>query len=109
MTTPTSVIYGSADTDLNHSGKSVDFSPVVGHELVPIVTMGENAMGLPAMTLPPDMLMLDHPHQHQQHGVQLPPPMQLLQPGMTVSKVLTGVYTVSEETELEAAEANSTM
>lgn len=89
----------------------------LGHELVPIVTMGENAMGLPAMTLPPEMLMHDHhQHQHQQQHSQhqTPPPMQLLaclQPiGMVgTSKALTGVYTVSEETELEAAEANSSM
>lgn len=119
VATPTSGIYGSADTDLNHSGKSVD--SLIGHELVPIVTMGENAMGLPAMTLSPtatvtgDMLMLDHHQQQQQQNhhhmqqQQMPPPMQLLSGASLATKVLTGVYTVSEEPELEAAETNSVM
>lgn len=67
-------------------------------------------MGLPAMTLSPnttgaDMLLLDH----QQHHSQIPPAMQLLGGSSLASKVLTGVYTVSEEPELEAAETNSAM
>lgn len=59
----------------------------LGHELVPIVTMSENTTVLPEM--------LDNLPQLQ----MLPSGQQCI-----VSNVLTGVYTLQEEPELEAEE-----
>lgn len=80
------------DPDINQMHMLKDCSAhSMGHELVPIVTMGESTSMLPEM--------LDH----------LPPPqMQILSSGQCMSNVLTGVYTLPEEPELEAEE-NTTM
>lgn len=63
----------------------------IGHELVPIVTMPEQVMPEVLENLPPQQL------QPQLQQTFLPPPM--MQPNM-----LTGVYTLTEEPELEVEE-----
>lgn len=89
-------------------------SHALGHELVPIVTMNEQQMCLPEVL---DNLPPPPPMQIQMTPIQQPQssqPMQLTaQPQQTTSQaigstVLTGVYTLTEEPELEAEE-NSAM
>lgn len=81
----------------------------LGHELVPIVTMNEQPM-LPEVL---DNLPPPPPMQIQMTSIQQPQssqPMQLAtQPLQTTSQaigstILTGVYTLTEEPELEAEE-----
>lgn len=70
---------------------------LVEHELVPIITMNNQAL--------PEVL--DNIPQHSiqiQDQLILPPPMQT----QMLPNVLTGVYTLQEEPELEM-EANSTI
>lgn len=72
----------------------------IGHELVPIVTMSEQMLPEMLDNLPPT-------HQALQ---QLPPPtMHMQQSGIQtcVPNVLTGVYTLTEEPELEIEENTS--
>lgn len=63
----------------------------LGHELVPIVTMPDQVMPEVLDNLPPQQLL----SQPQQTFMQQP----MLQPN-----VLTGVYTLTEEPELEVEE-----
>lgn len=68
---------------------------LVEHELVPIITMNNQAL--------PEVLVDNIPQGIQvQEQLILPPPSQVL------PNVLTGVYTLQEEPELEM-EANSTI
>lgn len=100
--TPTSLLYTGTETELSHSMHQSfkecanTTSLPLGHELVPIVTMGDNSSAV----LMPEMLD------------SLPQPMQLINPSSIgppcmVSSILTGVYTLPEEPELEAEENTS--
>lgn len=80
----------------------------LGHELIPIVTMNEQMMPEVLDNLPPPP-----PMQIQMISVAQQPPMQMqqsVQPLQTTSQGvmgLTGVYTLTEEPELEAEENTS--
>lgn len=69
----------------------------LGHELVPIVTMNEHAH-----TIMPEVL--DN-LSSQQHNQSMLMQQSMMQP--CVSNVLTGVYTLTEEPELEIEENTS--
>lgn len=86
--TPTSLIFGQ-EPDLNQLHVLKDCSNhALGHELVPIVTMNDQMLPEVLDNIPQQQQM----HQHQA----------MIQP--CVSNVLTGVYTLAEEPELEAEE-----
>lgn len=88
----------------------------MGHELVPIVTMNEQMMPEVLDNLPPpppmQIQMISMPQQTTAIQMQPPPQQQQQQqqPQQTTSQGaigLTGVYTLTEEPELEAEENTS--
>lgn len=80
----------------------------LGHELIPIVTMNEQMMPEVLDNLPPpppmQIQMISVP---QQSTIQMQPNLQPQQTTSQGSMGLTGVYTLTEEPELEAEENTS--
>lgn len=100
-------MYTGTETELSHSihlqgykeCSAISNSQIpLSHELIPIATMAEHSS---SPLLMPEMLD------------SLPQPMQLMNPssigsgGCMVSSILTGVYTLQEQTEHEADENTS--
>lgn len=88
----------------------------LGHELVPIVTMNEQQVlpdGIDNLPPPPMQVQMGSIQQSQQSQQLSPMTMQpTIQTSQTTtqtigSTVLTGVYTLTEEPELEAEENTS--
>lgn len=105
--TPTSLLF-TQDPDMSQMNVLKDCSNhALGHELVPIVTMNEQMMPEVLDNLPPpppmQIQMIALP---QQSTMQMQSP----QPQQTTSQSgigMTGVYTLTEEPELEAEENTS--
>lgn len=115
--TPTSLLFAQ-DPDMSQMNVLKDCSNhALGHELVPIVTMNEQMMPEVLDSLPPpppmQIQMISMPQQStmqmQQSPIQpMPPPSLSSQPlQVTSSQGMTGVYTLTEEPELEAEENTS--
>lgn len=99
--TPTSLLFAQ-EPDLNQLHVLKDCSnPALGHELIPIITMNEQ---MPEVL---DNLPPPPPMQIQMSSMQMQSPQQTTSQAIG-STVLTGVYTLTEEPELEAEE-NTTM
>lgn len=108
--TPTSLLF-TQEPDMSQLNVLKDCSNhALGHELVPVVSMNEQMMPEVLDNLPPPP-----PMQIQMIAVSQQSPMQMQmqqspQPLQTTSQAsmgLTGVYTLTEEPELEAEENTS--
>lgn len=114
--TPTSLLFAQ-EPDLNQLHVLKDCSnPALGHELVPILTMNEQMPEvldiLPPPPPPMQIQMTSIPTKQQQQlqaqQLQIQQMPQQTSSQAISSTVLTGVYTLTEEPELEAEE-NTTM
>lgn len=101
--TPPSLIFAQ-EPDLNQLHVLKDCSNhALGHELVPIVTMSEQQQVMPEVL---DNLPPPPPMQLQMTSMQQPIQQSTMSQPMG-SSLLTGVYTLTEETELEVEENTS--
>lgn len=106
--TPTSLLFAQ-DPDMSQLNVLKDCSNhALGHELVPIVTMNEQMMPEVLDNLPPPPPMqIQMIAVSQQSTMQMQQPQQPQQTTSQGAHGLTGVYTLTEEPELEAEENTS--
>lgn len=99
--TPTSMIF-SQEPDISqmHVLKDCNNHHLVEHELVPIMTMNSQALPEVLDNIPQNIQMQDQ--------LILPPP-NMMQQQQIMPNVLTGVYTLQEEPELESEENLTTI
>lgn len=112
--TPTSLLFAQ-DPDMSQLNVLKDCSNhALGHELVPIVTMNEQMMPEVLDNLPPpppmQIQMISMPQQSTMQMLPTSQPQQTTSQGsmgLGLGLGLTGVYTLTEEPELEAEENTS--